>query len=71
MSEENKEEKKEIRIVTGDSSDLNISKVSEHLTSMKPKSKEEDSKNKKNIVIPEVKKIKIEDDGDENQTTNN
>ena len=62
MSENNKEEKKEIRVVTGDTSDLNISKVSEHLTSMKPKSKEENSKNKKNIVIPEVKKIKIEDE---------
>lgn len=71
MSEEKKDEKKEIRVVTGDTSDLNISKVSEHLTSMKPKSKEEDSKNKKNIVIPEVKKIEIEADEDENSTTNN
>ncbi len=64
MSEENKEEKKEIRVVTGDTSNLNISKVSEHLTSIKPKLKEEDSKNKKNIVIPEVKRIEIEDDTD-------
>ena len=44
-------EKKEIEIVTGDGSDLNISDVGEHLTSMRPKSKE-----KKDIVIPEVKK---------------
>ena len=62
MSDENKQEKKEIRIVTGDASDLNISKVSEHLTSMKPKTKEESNRNKKEIVIPEVKKIEIEDE---------
>lgn len=39
---------------------LNISAVSEHLTALKPKSKEE--KSKKKIVVPETKKIVIEDD---------
>lgn len=62
MSEEKKEEKKEIRVVTGDTSDLNISKVGEHLSSMKPKTKEEDEKGKKKIVIPEIKKIDISED---------
>lgn len=61
---EKKEEKKEIQIITGDTSDLNISKVSEHLTSMKPKTKEEDGKPKKKIVIPQVKKIEISEDNE-------
>lgn len=39
---------------------LNISAVSDHLTSLKPKLKEE--KSKKKIVVPESKKIVIEDD---------
>lgn len=51
-------EKKEIEVVSGDGSELNISPVREHLTSMKPKSKEE--KNKKEIVIPEVKNVNVE-----------
>ncbi len=58
MSEENKE----IQVVTGDASDLNISKVSHHLTSMKPKTKEQDDKSKKKIIVPEVKKIEIPED---------
>lgn len=62
MGNEENQDKKEIRIVTGDTSDLNISKVSDHLNSMKPKSKEEEKK--KNIVIPEVKKIEIEEDSE-------
>lgn len=52
--------KKEIEVVNGDGSGLNISAVSEHLTALKPKSKEE--KSKKKIVVPETKKIVIEDD---------
>lgn len=51
-------EKKEIEVISGDGSELNISPVSEHLKSLKPKSKEEQSKKK--IVIPEVKKINID-----------
>lgn len=47
-------EKKEIEIVSGDGSELNISEVHEHLTAIRPKSKDE--KNKKNIVIPNVLK---------------
>lgn len=62
MSDENKNEKKEIRVVTGDTSELNISKVGEHLNSMKPKTKEEDEKKKKEIVIPQIKKIEIDNE---------
>ena len=58
MSEENKE----IQVVTGDACELNISKVSQHLTSMKPKTKEQDDKSKKKIIVPEVKKIEIPED---------
>lgn len=58
MSEENKE----IQVVTGDASDLNISRVSQHLTSMKPKTKEQDDKSKKKIIVPEIKKIEIPED---------
>ena len=46
--------KKEIEVVTGDGSEIEISAVSEHLKALKPKSKDE--KSKKNIVIPGVKK---------------
>lgn len=53
------EEKKEIQIITGDISNLNISKVSDHLNSMKPKTKEDSAKSKKKIVIPETKKINL------------
>lgn len=58
MSEENKE----IQVVTGDASDLNISRVSQHLTSMKPKTKEQEDKSKKKIIVPEIKKIEIPED---------
>ena len=51
MVENDENERKEIEIVTGDGSELDISDVKEHLTSMRPKTNE-----KKNIVIPEVKK---------------
>lgn len=54
MSDENKE----IRVVTGDSSDLDISPVYEHLDVSRPKSKIEKNK----IVIPKVKKLKKDDD---------
>ena len=52
-------EKKEIEVISGDGSELNISPVREHLSSMKPKLKGE--KTKKEIVIPTVKDVKIED----------
>ena len=52
--------KKDIEVVNGDGSELNISGVSEHLTALKPKSK--DQKSKKKIVIPENKKVVIEED---------
>jgi len=46
---------KDIEIVSGDGSDLDFSPVYEHLTSVKPKPKDESEK-KKEIIIPEVKK---------------
>ena len=53
MSEE-KEEKKEIEVVSGDGSNLDISPVYEHINAAKPK---EGKDNKpKNIVIPGKKK---------------
>ena len=48
----NENEKKEIEVVSGNGSELNISEVHEHLTSMRPKSKDENDR--KNIVIPNV-----------------
>lgn len=48
-----KEEKKEIEIISGDGSNLDISPVYEHINAAKPKSK---SKNQKNIIIPGHKK---------------
>ena len=54
-------EKKEIEVVSGNGSELEISPVREHLNSMKPKSKEE--KNKKQIIIPDIKNIKIDEEG--------
>lgn len=52
-------ERKEIEIVSGDGTELNISPVKEHLKDLKPKSKDE--KSKKKIIIPEVKKINIDE----------
>ena len=43
------EEKKKIEIVTGDSSNLNISSVHKHLNAGKPKSA---SEKPKNVVVP-------------------
>ena len=45
---------KQIKVVSGDGKDLNISEVSTHLSSIKPKIKDKDDK-KQNIVIPKVK----------------
>ncbi len=53
MSENNKDEKKDIEVINGDGSNLVISPVYEHINAAKPKSKD---KNPKNIVIPGEKK---------------
>lgn len=63
MDEEEKKEKqeKQIEIVTGDGSDLDISPVYEHLNVAKPKSID---KKEKNIVIPKESKPKKDKDDD-------
>ena len=52
MSDE-KQDKKEIEIVSGDGSNLDISPVYEHIDAAKPKNKD---KKPKDIVIPGQKK---------------
>ena len=52
MSEE-KEDKKEIEVVSGDGSNLDISPVYEHIKVAKPQNRD---KKPKNIVIPGQKK---------------
>ncbi len=54
MSEDIKDEKKEIEVITGDGTNLEFSPVFDHLNAAKPKPKDEDDKKKK-IIIPEVK----------------
>ena len=49
------ENSKKIEVVSGDGKDLNISEVSTHLSTLKPKTKNENDK-KQEIVIPQVKK---------------
>ena len=53
MSDKN-EQKKGIKVISGDGSNLDISPVYEHINAAKPKSKD---KNPKNIIIPDEKKI--------------
>lgn len=53
MSDE-KNNKKEIKVISDDGSTLNISPVYEHISAAKPKIKE---KKPKNIIIPKNKKI--------------
>lgn len=48
-----KEEKKEIEVVSGDGSDLDISPVYEHINAARPKNKD---KKPKDIVVPGEKK---------------
>ena len=55
---EDQEEKNEIRIVTGDDSDLDISTVHDHLNLDKVREKPDKDK----IIIPKVKKEEAEDD---------
>lgn len=57
-----KEKQKEIEIVTGDGSDLDISHVKKHLPIEKPKSSEN---TKKNIIIPNEKKSDTNNKEDE------
>ena len=52
MSEE-KDNKKEIEVINGDGSNLDISGVYDHLNSGKPKSSDDKPKN---IIIPEERK---------------
>ena len=46
--------KKNIKVVSGDGKDLDISSVHTHITASKPKIEKKDEKK---IVIPEVKKV--------------
>lgn len=46
---------KKIEVVSGNGENLNISEVSTHLSTVRPKTKSEDDK-KQEIVIPQVKK---------------
>lgn len=57
MSDNTNNEKKEIEVITGDGTELELSPVYEHLNAIKPKTKDENEKKKK-IIIPEVKKDK-------------
>lgn len=57
-------DKKELEVISGDGSNLDISPVYDHLTAAKPKG---NSQKPKNIVIPHVKSEKKDnDDDDEN-----
>ena len=51
---DNQEEPNEIKIVTGDTSELEISTVYDHLNLDKVR----DKPDKNNIIIPKVKKVK-------------
>lgn len=58
MSDE-KNNKKEIEVISGDGSNLVISPVYEHINAVKPKSKD---KNPKNIIVPGQKKNNCDED---------
>lgn len=66
MSENEKNERKEIEVVIGDDSNLNFSPIGDHISNLRPKKKE-----KGNIVIPEAKSKKASknEDSDENDET--
>lgn len=55
MSKDIENDKKEIEVVAGDGTELELSPVFEHLNAAKPKPKDENDKKKK-IIVPEVKK---------------
>lgn len=67
MSEE-KENKKEIEVVSGDGSNLEISPVYEYINAAKPKSKDDKPKN---IIIPGQKKEETKDEEEQNNDDNN
>jgi len=48
-----------IEIVNGNGSEIEISKVSEHINSLKPKTKSEKTKEK--IIVPSEKKVVIDE----------
>lgn len=58
--EEGEEEKKDIEVVTGDDSDLDISDVYDHINFDKVR----DNPEKKNIIIPGVKKDNSDTEND-------
>ena len=60
------EEKKELEVVSGDGSSLDISPVYDHINAAKPKPKDS---NPKNIVIP--KETKKDNDSKKNNDENN
>ena len=57
MSDNIDNDKKEIEVVTGDGTELDLSPVYDHLNAVKPKTKDENDKKKK-IIIPGLKKDK-------------
>ena len=57
MSDNIDNEKKELEVIAGDGTELELSPVYEHLNAVKPKTKEENDKKKK-IIIPGLKKDK-------------
>ena len=61
MADEN-ENKKEIEIVSGDGSNLDISPVYEHINAAKPKNKDNKPKN---IIVPGQKKEEKKEDSNE------
>ncbi len=56
-------DKKELEVISGDGSNLDISPVYDHLNAAKPKG---NSQKPKNIVIPHDVKSEKKDDKDEN-----
>ncbi len=60
--ENKKENKKEIEVISGDGSNLDISPVYEHIEAAKPKSRD---KKPQNIVIPGQKKEEEKEDSND------
>lgn len=58
------EDQKELEVVSGDGTDLDISPVYDHLAAGKPKCLDDKPKN---IVIPKIKKEKQDEDEDDNK----
>lgn len=60
--DDEKENKKEIEVISGDGSNLDISPVYEHIEAAKPKSRD---KKPQNIVIPGQKKEEEKEDSND------